>query len=87
MKKNMPVSLGMPSSVLMGFVLPGVYMTIDEWKMKNDYIKRYAHFDRRVKLTDVWDEVNSPAFVKTHGFFPFIHYTKKNKKFNKKRRN
>ncbi len=59
-------------------------MTIDEWKMKNDYIKRYAHFDRRVKLTDVWDEVNSPAFVKTHGFFPFIHYTKKNKKFNKK---
>jgi len=58
-------------------------MNIQTWKRKNDYKKRYAHFDRRVSLSDVWEYINSPEKVSKHAFYPFIHYQKHFNKFNK----
>ncbi len=52
-------------------------MTIFDWqeqqKSRQGY---YAHFDLRLPLMHCLNEITSPEFVKTHGFYPFIHYTK-----------
>ncbi|MBE5767904.1 MAG: hypothetical protein E7335_12270 [Clostridiales bacterium] len=52
-------------------------MTIAEWqeqqKSRQGY---YAHFDVRLPLMNCFEDITSPQYVKTHGFFPFIHYTK-----------
>jgi hypothetical protein len=59
------------------------HMDICEWKNKNDFAKRYAHFDKRVRLSAVWDDINNPDVVSKHGFFPFIHYTKIQNKYKR----
>lgn len=51
-----------------------VNMTIDEWKKKSSGIKKYAHFDPRVSVEQVWDKISSPDWVEKHGFYPFISY-------------
>ena len=55
-------------------------MTIQEWKDRNRYAKRYAHFDKRVSLEKVWNYISVSENIIKHSFYPFIHYTQK---FNK----
>lgn len=40
--------------------------------IKNDYYRSYAHFDVRVKLSEVYDYISNPQKVATHSFYPFI---------------
>jgi len=58
-------------------------MEIQEWKAKNKGIRKYAHFDKRVSIDNVWNYINNPRKIATHSFYPFIHYVQENKKFNK----
>lgn len=58
-------------------------MDIAEWKLKNNSIKKYAHFDYRVSLSQVWEYISDPKIITVHGFYPFIHYTIKHIKYNK----
>lgn len=58
-------------------------MTLAEWKNKNSVYKKYAHFDKRVMINDVWDYISNPKMVAKHGFYPFIHYTQIFKKYKK----
>lgn len=59
-------------------------MDINKWRAKNATYKHYAHFDARVSLNDVWDKVTNPDFIKSHGFYPLIKYTKHSKKYTDK---
>ena len=58
-------------------------MDIQKWKQNNDYKKKYAHFDSRVSLSDVWKYITDPRKITTHAFYPFIHYQKHFDKYNK----
>ena len=58
-------------------------MTLEEWKNKNSVYKKYAHFDKRVMINDVWNYISNPKIVAKHGFYPFIHYTQVFKKYKK----
>ncbi len=58
-------------------------MDINVWKTKNSKKRNYAHFDKKVCLRDIWSYINDPRNIKTHGFYPFIHYQLIYKKFNK----
>lgn len=58
-------------------------MDINIWKAKNSKKRNYAHFDKKVSLRDVWSYISDPENIKTHGFYPFIHYQLINKKFNR----
>lgn len=60
-------------------------MKLEEWKKKNSQSRRYAHFDEKICLKNVWNDISNPENVATHSFFPFIHYTAKQIKFNKKK--
>ena len=57
-------------------------MTIQEWKDRNRYAKRYAHFDKRVSLERVWNYISVPENIIKHSFYPFIHYTQKFNKYS-----
>lgn len=48
--------------------------------------KGYAHFDKRVSLEmdSVRDYVMDRAKVAAHGFYPFIHFEKKNSRYGRK---
>ena len=48
-------------------------MDLDQWLDKSNSIKKYAHFDRRVSIKTVWDEIREPQNIITHAFLPFIH--------------
>ncbi|MBL5799868.1 hypothetical protein HV436_09500 [Bacillus sporothermodurans] len=37
-------------------------------------IKKYKHFDNRVSINKVIDDITNPSWVVQHGFFPFIHF-------------
>lgn len=54
-------------------------------KVKNKIykMKYYAHFDNKINWNKVRHIVENPDKVAIHGFYPFIHYTKKAIKFNK----
>ena len=58
-------------------------MELEEWKEKNKKAKKYAHFDEKVSLDQVWNYIKDPENIKKHGFYPFIHYVKKFNKFKK----
>ena len=47
-------------------------------------IKYYAHFDNKIHWSKVKNIVITPEKVAKHGFYPFIHYTKKTIKFDSK---
>lgn len=42
--------------------------------------KKYPHFDPKVNWRDVYYAVESPKYISSHSFYPFIHYTQKTKK-------
>lgn len=50
--------------------------------MKKEYLKykKYAHFDRRMSVKKAKAILKKEDTIKKHGFFPFIHYSKKYKK-------
>ena len=58
-------------------------MNLEEWKEKNKKSKNYAHFDERTSISNVWDYISNAENIKSHGFYPFIHYEKKFNKFTK----
>lgn len=58
-------------------------MELQEWKEKNACSKRYAHFDNKLTLKEVWDYISNPFNIEHHGFYPFIHYKKENYKSKK----
>lgn len=62
----------------------GVIMNTEEWKEKNNRRRNYAHFDSKISLNDVWDYISNPEKVAAHGFYPFIRYEQKSKKYNGK---
>ncbi len=51
--------------------------------------KPYSHFDLRVslKLQRIQRYVINPNKITTHGFYPFIHFQKKESRYGKKKRN
>jgi len=57
-------------------------MDITEWKNKNRRRRKYAHFDNRVSLDDVWAYINDPKNIQAHSFYPFIHYVKAFNKYD-----
>ncbi len=59
-------------------------MDFNKWLEKNNYTKGYAHFDVRVSIKDVLDEVQNVDNIKSHSFLPFIHYPLTFNKFSKK---
>lgn len=58
-------------------------MKLEEWKKRNSQARRYAHFDEKVCLKNVWSYISNPEKIASHSFLPFIHYTAKIIKFNK----
>lgn len=54
-------------------------------KRHND-IKPYAHFDKRVSLSmlSIRKYVMDSSKIKSHSFYPFIHFKKKNSRYGKK---
>jgi hypothetical protein len=54
--------------------------------MKNKPIlkeKRYAHFDKKIKVDNILEYVKSHEKVSRHGFMPLIHFTRKDVKYTK----
>lgn len=60
-------------------------MEIEEWRAKNNRRRKYAHFDARVSLNDVWSYINKPDSVKAHGFYPFIRCIRTFNKYDKEK--
>ena len=54
-------------------------------KLFNYKRKGYAHFDNRVSINQVKSYVENPDKIASHGFYPFIHYTKKAVKYSKQK--
>lgn len=50
-------------------------MNLQEWKKRNWKAKKYAHFDARKNLSQVWYYISDKRNIVKHGFYPFIHYT------------
>lgn len=46
-------------------------------------VKRYTHFDNRISINKVIDNIKNPHWVAKHGFFPFIHFQIKFFKYSK----
>ncbi len=65
-------------------------MTAEEWldldATEEKSKKGYAHFDRRTSMREKKDYVFDPENIAHHGFYPFIHYKKKQIKYSKKKR-
>ena len=56
-------------------------MELKEWKERNAKARKYAHFDEKVSLDNVWTYISNSDNIKKHGFYPFIHYEKVFNKF------
>lgn len=37
-------------------------------------VKRYIHFDNKISINKVIDDIANPCWVSQHGFYPFIHF-------------
>ena len=63
-------------------------MTVEAWLKQPKTIqrskKRYAHFDHRLDINNAAEFIKNSDNVAKHGFYPFIHYTMRMKKYNKK---
>lgn len=46
--------------------------------------KRYPHFDKVIRFSDVKSYVCDPRKVAKHSFFPLIHYIKVSKRYSPK---
>ncbi len=58
-------------------------MDFNAWLEKNNYIKGYSHFDKRIAIKDVLSEIQDKQNIATHSYLPFIHYPLTFKKFPK----
>lgn len=62
-------------------------MTIHDWLYSDESDKKsrkgYAHFDCRTGIKEQRDYISNPEKIARHGFYPFIHYEKKQVKFSK----
>lgn len=61
-------------------------MNLQEWKKRNWKAKKYAHFDARKNLSQVWYYISDKRNIVKHGFYPFIHYTQKHRRYNCKKK-
>lgn len=50
-------------------------MRFEDWLERNNKCKTYAHFDKRVAVSDVLDKIMNAEWIEKHGFYPFIHFT------------
>lgn len=66
-------------------------MTADEWltlgARETKSKKGYAHFDVRTSMREKKGYILDPEKIAHHGFYPFIHYTKKQIKRSSTARN
>lgn len=60
-------------------------MNRSEWinKQNKKHSSQYTHFDHRISLNHCCGHIFSPTKVASHGFYPFIHYTIKQRKYKK----
>ena len=56
---------------LSGYLIKLGVVTLD---IKYTY-KKYAHFDKRIRIENAKKYIENPAKVATHSFYPFIHFT------------
>lgn len=68
----------------MGILLLGGNMEFEQWLKNNNLKKNYSHFDRKVALEEVIEEIKISDNIVKHSFLPFIHYTLTFKKFSMK---
>lgn len=65
-------------------------MTVGEWlaldTTESKSRKGYAHFDVRTSIREKKDYILDPENIARHGFYPFIHYLKKQVKYSKKKK-
>lgn len=63
-------------------------MNVQTWLNNPKTIKKsrkmYAHFDHRIDIKKAAEFIQNPDNVASYGFYPFIHYTMKMEKYNKK---
>lgn len=59
-----------------------IQMELSDWKKKNGTKRNLAHFDAKVSMNQVWQYINNPQKVASHGFYPFIHFTLSFRKFD-----
>ena len=62
------------------YTLAGSAEKIDKSKYT---IKKYTHFDNKISIVKVINDITNPCWVSQHGFYPFIHFEKKSWKYNK----
>lgn len=60
-------------------------MKVNIYNIKNNGKRKYAHFDKRLGLKEVYKYISTPENIAKHNFYPFIYYVKKIYKFNKKK--
>lgn len=58
-------------------------MKVNIYNIKNNRKRKYAHFDKRLGLKEVYKYISNPENIAKHNFYPFIYYEKKIYKFNK----
>lgn len=51
--------------------------------MKKYKIKKYTHFDNKISIDKVINDIINPNWVSSHGFYPFIHFQMESFKYNK----
>lgn len=51
------------------------------FELKDKHLKRYPHFDQLVSQQELLELVESPDRVRSHSFWPFLEYTKTNRRF------
>ncbi len=60
-------------------------MQVNIYNIKNNGKRKYAHFDKRLGLKQVFKYISNPENIAKHNFYPFIYYEKKMYKFNKEK--
>ena len=70
-----------------GIFLFGGVMDLDikKWAEENSSYLNYKHFDCKVAVKDVIEDVSNPAYIEKHPFKPFIHFTKEMIKYSKEK--
>ena len=53
------------------------------WINKNNKCATYTHFDYRICLSDVLDNITNEKYIETHAFKPFLRIHKETIKYNK----
>ena len=60
-------------------------LEIKKWAEENSSYQRYAHFDCKVAIKDVIEDVSDPGYITKHAFKPFLHFTTEMIKYSKTR--